>query len=315
MVVADIHGDWEVYARCRDIFLTRRALGEADILLFLGDLIHGEGMPYEDRSLEIVRDIMRLQSELGSAVLCLCGNHELPHMYGFGLSKGRRDYTPKFEARLTAGGDRAAVLDFFYSLPLFIRTPSGVSLTHAGAAKEIEDLEIAKIVFNWDHQQRLDKANQALAQENVANVRRSYAHLSGGDSYDSLARHYMGVTGPDDPRYDVLLQGMFAMLDPQFDYLYTTLFTKCEKHYGLLTYSHVLRRLLDYLSYDYINQHILVAGHINVDAGHEIVAGQHLRLTSNYHQKRENGVYLLFNTAKPVLQASNLQENIYPIWS
>ena len=39
-VVTDLHGSREAYLRYRDRFLTLRARGEADVLVFLGDVIH-----------------------------------------------------------------------------------------------------------------------------------------------------------------------------------------------------------------------------------------------------------------------------------
>ncbi len=42
MVVTDLHGDWEAYARYRDRFVELLAAGRADCLVFAGDLIHRE---------------------------------------------------------------------------------------------------------------------------------------------------------------------------------------------------------------------------------------------------------------------------------
>ena len=315
MVVADLHGDWEAYQRYRDRFFELRAAGQADILVFLGDLIHAEGTNIVDQSLEIVLDVKRLQAEHGTAVLYLCGNHELPHMYGFGLGKGNLEYTPHFETRLTASNKRHEVLDLFYSLPLYIRTKAGVSLAHAGASQDVDTLDKATTLFNWDHKQKLAQATELLQKEDIAGLQRSYAKLSGGDrSYKQLVKHYMGVRSEHDPRYNVLLRGIFAQLDPEYDLLYTALFTKCENEYGTTKYRNVLKEMLTYLGTDYVPQQILVAGHINVIGGHQTIVNKHLRLTSNYHVKRRNGVYLLFNASQPIKSDAELVSNLHKIW-
>lgn len=314
MVVADIHGDWEAYQRYRDEFLRRKKENTADVLIFLGDLIHAEGTLVKDRSLEIVLDLRRLQQEMGTAVLVLCGNHELPHMYSFGLSKGKWEYTPAFEARLTETGQRAAVLDFFYSLPLYIRTAAGVSLAHAGASIEIDTAKKAQTLFNWDHAQKLTRAENILKSSDIPGLQRSYAKLSGAQDYGSLARHYMGATGPNDPRYNVLLRGAFVTMDPEYDWLYTALFTKCEKEYGIRPYGRALTHFLNFLSEGYSSQRFLVAGHINIPEGHQTIVNKHLRITSNYHAKRKNGVYLLLDSAKPITHMAELAKNLHRIW-
>jgi hypothetical protein len=101
MAVTDLHGAWAAYIGLRDKFLTLYQAGEANTLLFCGDLIHGDGSETYDASLEIMLDVMRLQREHGREhVLMLLGNHELPHIYGLTLSRGEMVYTPPFEAAL-----------------------------------------------------------------------------------------------------------------------------------------------------------------------------------------------------------------------
>jgi len=101
MVVTDLHGDWEAYARYRDRFVDRHAAGQVDCLILTGDLIHREPDDGPDRSLEIVLDVLALRERYGDAIVYLCGNHELPHIYGFVLGKGPVEYTSAFEAALS----------------------------------------------------------------------------------------------------------------------------------------------------------------------------------------------------------------------
>ncbi|MGB1288660.1 MAG: metallophosphoesterase, partial [Aggregatilineales bacterium] len=146
MVVTDLHGDGAVYEHLRDIFLDLHEKGEADRLIICGDLIHGYGDEADDKSLEMLLDVMRLQSEMGEdTIILLMGNHEMPHIYGITLSKGNLAFTPRFEralTRLDANADndynRADVIRFLKSLPFYVRTKAGVLLTHAGASDAIK---------------------------------------------------------------------------------------------------------------------------------------------------------------------------------
>jgi len=87
MVVTDLHGDWDAYARYRDRFVALHAAGRADCLIFTGDLIHREPGAGADQSLDIVLDILNLRERYCDAIVSLCGNHALPHVYGFVLGK------------------------------------------------------------------------------------------------------------------------------------------------------------------------------------------------------------------------------------
>jgi len=127
MVVTDLHGDRDAYARYRERFIELHAAGQADCPIVAGDLIHREPDPGQDRSLDMVLDILALRERYGDAIIYLCGNHELPHLYGFVLSKGDTEYTPGFEAALSESGRRDHILALFKSLLFFIRTVAGVT--------------------------------------------------------------------------------------------------------------------------------------------------------------------------------------------
>jgi hypothetical protein len=61
MVVTDLHGDWDAYARYRDRFVDVYPCGAADWLILTGDLIHREPDDGPDQSLEIVLDMLALR--------------------------------------------------------------------------------------------------------------------------------------------------------------------------------------------------------------------------------------------------------------
>ena len=316
MVVTDLHGDWDAYRRYRDRFVDLQAGGRADVLIFTGDLIHAEGTQV-DRSLEIVLDVMALQAVYGPAILYFCGNHELPHIYGTSLAKGQRVYTPEFEKALAASGRRTEVMALFDSLPFYLRTQAGVSLTHAGASVPMTDPANALKLFNWSHQQLLVWAEKVIAGEDVEALRTGYANSNQGIPYDILAHYFLAVSGPDDPRYDHLLRAFFAGNHPFFTrLLWPALFTRCENEYGRADYLIFLEAFLKALSADFSPQQFLVAGHIPLKkGGYQIIAKQHLRLASAEHATpREAGHYLLFDTAQPIQDIKALVNNLGSVY-
>ena len=315
MVVTDLHGDWDAYQRYRDCFVQLHARGDADCLIFTGDLIHADSSSAPDHSLDIVLDVLALQATYGDAIIYLCGNHELPHIYGFGLSKGEVEYTPAFEAALSQGNHRSAVIGLFVTLPFYVRTAAGVSLTHAGAAHSVTEAQTAHTVFTWNHEEQLAEAEAQLEQYNRAGLRRAYARLSQAASYDALARHYLAVTGPDDPRYDDLLRGSIATASTGFGHVHSALFTRCEHEYGADQYARIVDAMLRCLSINYRPQRILVAGHLATSNGYQVAARRHLRLASGSHAgPREAGLYLLFDAAQPVKEVEELLASLYSVY-
>ncbi len=316
MVVTDLHGDWDAYERYRDRFVDLQANHQADCLIFTGDLIHSDS-PAQDDSLSIILDVLKLRTIHGDAIIYLCGNHELPHIYGFGLSKGKQEYTPAFEAALSNSACRSVVIDLFLNLPFYVRTAAGVSVTHAGMADVMTEASNALKVFEWDHQKRLASASAWLGTQNIDSLRRAYVRLSQAESYNALVKHYLAVMDPGDPRYNDLLRGFIATSDPDFHGLYSALFSRCEQEYGLDEYARILPLALQCLSStDYAVQRVVVAGHISVQDGYQIIAEKHLRLASGSHARpRKAGLYLLFDSAHPIDRAADLVTNLHTVYA
>ena len=302
MVVTDLHGDWDAYRRYRDRFVSLQANGRADGLIFTGDLIHGEEPDKPDKSLEIVLDVLALQASYGPAIIYLCGNHELPHIYSISLTKGEKLYTSIFERALNQSGRRAEIMALFDALPFFIRPRAGVTVTHTGASAPFAEPDHARQLFNWSHQGVLTWADELLTQEDFDSMQRGYARLQGGPSYEAMARYYLNVSGPADPRYNDLLRGFFASSHPSFDQiLWPALFTRCEKEYGLADYTIFLDAMLTELAVDFYPQHIVIGGHNAIQGGYQVATPHHLRLASGYHAKpREAAQYLLFDAGQPI---------------
>ncbi len=305
MVVTDLHGDWPLYQRYRDIFLKLRADGWLDTLVFTGDLIHSEGPPETDKSLEIVLDLIALREVLGPDLVVLLGNHEMPHLYAVVLSKGEHVYTPRFEAAM--GEHREAILAFFDTLPFYVRTQAGVSLCHAGAFPEAHDPQALAQLFDFSHRLLWKKAASYVPVEHRAQFRTRLAALS-EDSYNAFVREHFAIADPGDPSYDDYLISQFAMRDPAFKLLWSALFVRNESEYGRAAYANHVTALLRNLSEGYTRQSVLVAGHIGCRGGYRVmVRGRQLRLASGIHaHPYESARYLLFDAGRPITNADAL---------
>ncbi|MFZ6027278.1 MAG: metallophosphoesterase family protein [Chloroflexota bacterium] len=311
--MTDLHGDWEAYRRYRDRFVDLQAKGSVDCLIFTGDLIHAEAGEVPDRSVDIVLDVLDLQARFGDAVIYLCGNHELPHIYGFGLGKGKQEYTAAFEEMMSQRNTRAAIIGLFMNLPFYLRTASGVSLSHAGAIP-LESLQQALKLFNWDHQSVRRAAHKQLEESDKAGLRKAYARLSQAETYKDLAKQYLSVDDENDPRYDDLLVGFLVTMNRDFELLRSALFTRCEQEYGEEKYAEALSGLLGYLSFDSLPQRMLVTGHMAIRNRYQVVSGRQLRFASGRHAALpDERQYLLFDAGRPIESVEALSKGLHPI--
>lgn len=311
MVVTDLHGDYEVYGRYRDRFFKLRAEGQADILLFCGDLVHSSGPAEADGSLSIVLDLLRLREELGEHLIVLLGNHELPHLYGVTLSQGRSVYTPRFESAM--GKSRNDILGFFDSLPFFVRTRGGVSITHAGASRA------AALTFealaNYSHADELAKVDELLQGQDRASLRAGVGKLA-GQSYDELVLENLGPSAMTPERYDDLLCGLYiGAASENFDLLWEAMMNRNEGEHPLAHYESLLIALLNNLSRGYVRQHTLITGHISVRGGHAVICDRQLRLASWAHATPHTaGQYLLFDTRETTEWAGDIVRGLGTIF-
>ncbi len=324
MVVTDLHGSWEVYRRLRDLFLDQQAKGQVDRLVLCGDLIHSDGPDEIDASLEMMLDVMSLQAEFGTnRVIMLLGNHELPHIYGLSLAKGSTQFTPRFEAALTRLDQqyrslyrRKNVIQFLTSLPFFVRTRAGVMLTHAGAAPDVTSADHVSRLLKIDHYDLIAAADRELNRYDIESLRRGYSHFT-GLSYEEQARRFLAVTGPSDPRYNDLLRVLFLTgQNTEFDLMWNTLFSQNELD-GSGNYIGTVRTFLQCVSevspYD---QRVLVAGHIPVKNGYELVGPQKLRVASFTHaMPRRAARYLMLDCSKSISSAADLVPHLRPVFT
>ncbi|MFQ5401658.1 MAG: metallophosphoesterase [Anaerolineae bacterium] len=304
MVVTDLHGDWGAYRRYRDHFLTLQDHGQADTLILCGDLIHFTGPAAQDKSLEMVLDVLALREELGDRLIYLLGNHEIPHLYGMTLRKGDTLFTPRFEWAM--GEHRSRILALFDSLPFFVRTPAGVTVCHAGATDAFGWPDGPARLFQYSHKKVWQETAASLPSEMRPRLRRLLSRQY-GRSYDDIVREYLAVPSRDDPRYDDFLIGTAVAAHPDFELLWSALFTRNEYQFGRSGYRAVVRTMLQALSREYHPQSVLVSGHIDCEHGFHLVNSRHLRIASakNAHP-RESGCFLLLDCRKPVKQAGEL---------
>jgi hypothetical protein len=307
MVVSDLHGDGEAFDRVVATFIAMREEGEVDRLVFLGDVLHGYGNEADDASLRMLLGIMDLQERFGKDnIVLLLGNHEMPHIYGVSLAKGDMEFTPRFERVM--GSHREKVTTFLKSLPFLIRTSAGVMFCHAGPDES--SINRVERLRDFDHEDLLGDADRSLQQQgDLTSVYEAYARIS-GETYESLAKRYLAVSGPEDPRYPHLMRALFiSERDHRFGVLWDFLFTQNDRGYLPAVYEQICLRYLDAFGAGAPTiQRVCVSGHISVpEGGHQVVNDRHLRLASATHARpREAGEYLLIDAGKPLQKADEL---------
>jgi len=299
MLVTELHGDLPLYERYRDVFLELHRQGLAQTLIFAGDLIHSEGTGTVDSSLEIILDLIELDAALGSQLVVLLGNHEMPHVYHVPLAKGKFIYTPQFEGAL--GRHRRAVLEFFRQRPFFVRTAAGVTICHAGAFPEAGDPGLMDRLRVFSHARILSEVEEELADVHRPALRTAIEKAT-QTPYPELARLYCGVDSIEDPRYDDYLIGMLAGFRDDFKLLWSALFSRNERSSATCTYTDQVRNLLMDLSRDYRPQRALVTGHIGCRNGYRIAAdGLQLRVASGAHaHPTTSAKYLLLDAGQAI---------------
>ncbi len=313
-IVTDLHGDWDAYRRYRDRFFELEAKNQADFFCVLGDMIHYSGPEEQDASVDIVLDLIKLKEQHPEKIVCVLGNHELPHIYSITLQKGNEFFTPRFEKSL--GENREKIVSFFDSLPFYLRTGAGVTLCHAGATAAISQKEGLERLSHFSHQSLLEKARESVTPDERPSLMRAMRKLH-NRTYNEMARNYFDVSGVEDPRYDDFLVGTVASSsNPDFNLLWDALFTRNEKEYGRQGYKVILESMLLTLSKEYNHQRFLVSGHINVRGGYEIINNIQLRLASAKHASpREAGNYLLLDTQENLKSISDLTKNLGSVFS
>jgi hypothetical protein len=309
MVVTDLHGEGEVYDHLKSTFLELRRDGKVDRLIFCGDLIHGYRESYVDDSLRMILDVIRLQKEFGSDVVTmLIGNHEMPHIYNITLAKGSHEFTGRFEESLSHSGKRDEVLAFLKCCPIYVRTKAGVLITHAGATPAVTNVENAERILTFNHDSLLMLADDKLRDYDLAGLKQDR-------QYVAQAKNYLAVESMDDPRFPLLLRGqILSQTSEDFSFLWDVLFATNEMGWNISGYNVIAQAFLKAISeHSPYPQKFIVAGHISVRGGHQVVGDWHLRVASYAHATpQKEGQYLLLDCAKPIEKVTDLVACLRP---
>lgn len=164
LISADVHGNWDDFARLRELFLQLSAAGRDPVWISVGDWVHGPDgagrrgvttrdgeqlYDYADRTPEILAGLFALMDAHPGRVGSLLGNHEHAHIGGRRTRKFHDDEAAALEARMTA----AEVADLrarFRDWPMIARVVAcNVIVTHGALAPVMQswrDLERVQ----WD---------------------------------------------------------------------------------------------------------------------------------------------------------------------
>lgn len=143
LVSPDLHGNWEDFARLRQVFTAMLAEDPDAQWVQLGDVVHGPDpsarrrwpdlYDFEDASEQVVQGFLDLQENLPGQVHVILGNHEWAHVGGRPTRKFWPDEVAALEERM--GSDGVAALEALIArAPLLVATPCGALLGHACAS-------------------------------------------------------------------------------------------------------------------------------------------------------------------------------------
>jgi hypothetical protein len=151
-VAGDLHGNIENFKRILDLADLQKHRKRH---LVLQELVHG---PFRypktggDQSHRLVDLLAALKCQYPARVHCLLGNHELSQWTNRSITKGNEDLNQLFRLGIeTAYGGAAdeiyaAYLKLFAALPVAIRTPNRVLLSHSlPVASRLDEWELSKL--------------------------------------------------------------------------------------------------------------------------------------------------------------------------
>lgn len=150
IVSTDIHGNYEDFARLRELFEEGLAESPDTHWVILGDLVHGPSpqarraieslFDFSDDSGRIVEETYLLCREYPNRVHFVLGNHDYAHIGGPATRKFYDDEAAHLDARLT-DGQREAMQALFRNALLAVMTPCGAFLCHGAPGLEMSCIE------------------------------------------------------------------------------------------------------------------------------------------------------------------------------
>ncbi|MBU0979646.1 MAG: metallophosphoesterase [Nanoarchaeota archaeon] len=292
MAVTDLHGNWQDYRRSKEQFASLNKDGNADICVFLGDIIHAYP-DQEDRSKEIIDDLMALgTNKPGSPYIAVMGGHEMAPVYHMNLFKQDKDtgipyeFSKAFEDAIK--DDRQKYVDFLKDMPFAVRTAGGVLLLHAGATQIIgEDRQEAyKVTYqsfsNWDH--------DAMLRQLVMTAERMGEPIQTDDFNPSLGKHL------EDNWTGKVLWEFFMNSNERGSQ-------------GVNYFSHI-PGFLKFMGTGHPGLDMMVTGHLAVKKGVQVVCDEQLRISSSLGAVSDLDKHLLlFGASKRYENADELAKN------
>jgi hypothetical protein len=169
IVTGDLHGNRGALARIAGY---ADLAGDPRRRLILQEIIHGpvDAKTGYDRSIEVLLRSARLKIAHPQQVLFVLGNHDVAEITGNEITRNGQPSCKTFAAGLAytfadaAGEVRAAMEEFILSLPLAVRCPNSVLISHSlpsakGMSDEcfhllerrysVEDFRRGKCVYEW----------------------------------------------------------------------------------------------------------------------------------------------------------------------
>lgn len=150
LIVTDLHGNLEDYEKYIDLW----NCNDSDChIVFVGDFIHS--INENDCSIEIIDDVIDKFKKY-SNFHPLLGNHEWGHIVGTHIFKGFQNQTLEFENLVSIKkGDLEPYLsnyiNFFKTMPLFVKTENGIFISHTGPSKSIKSMNDFNKIFTDDY--------------------------------------------------------------------------------------------------------------------------------------------------------------------
>lgn len=324
MIAADLHGNLEDYEQLKKIYHQKKSTGEVNGLIIAGDTIHAYNG--EDKSKEVIDDLIRLTEE-DKNVYVLLGNHELLHIHNFTFATGHHEFTRDFE--LAIKDERTKYINFFKSLPIYARTEGGITISHAGASKQANNIED---IISMSHEgiiQENKEEFEQLSPEDKEKFKLLLEQNLYGMPYKEALKVFRGITLKDGEKDESLLIGEFfhkshvlkdqsekeAQPNPDLIWLWDMLFNMNEGSYGHFGYLRIVEDFLRNISEDSWQQNLIVSGHIHSKAGFEIFEDKNLRITSSAEiQDPAAKTFLIIDAKKQYQSARDLANNLHSFY-
>ena len=178
---------------------------------------------------------------------------------------------------------RAELLQYLATLPFFVRSRAGLSIAHAGVGAAMLAPAGWQTLRHLDHEYQWQKVAQQLSRDMRIQLRNQINRIY-PQGYDGLNADSWNVHHRDDQFYDDILIALTIQNATLGQLLWNSFFTQNEREYGS-AYPEMVQRFLQLLSTEFVQQKVLISGHIGCDNGYTLVSKHQLRLASAAHSR------------------------------